>query len=195
MLPLHTQWWYDTWLIYTTRGGTRGEIQDWITLAHKVHISRTALHVNIHDAKMTFKLLCRAAAEHNEDLWEEWKQDVNAHFTASQMIFIDETSKDDWTIYWHYGCLITGSHAMISANFVWGEWYSIVTALSLDGYEAVDIVLGSADGEGFMDFIVNDMVHCTFYLSRFLLNHMPAAEDESLPSGQEHSDPQQLCNS
>ena len=97
------------------------EIQDWIALVHKVHISRTALHVNIHNAGTTFKLLHRAAAECDEDLWEEWKQDVNAHFTASQMIFIDETSKDDRTIYWHYEHSITGSHVMISANFVQGE--------------------------------------------------------------------------
>ena len=97
------------------------KIQDWIALAHKVHISRTALHMNIHDAGMTFKLLYRAAAEHDEDLWEEWKQDVNTHFTASQMIFIDETSKDDQTIYQHYGHLITGSHMTISANFVQEE--------------------------------------------------------------------------
>ena len=47
------------------------EIQDWIAFAHKVHISRTALHVNIHDAGMTFKLLHRAAAKHDEDLQEE----------------------------------------------------------------------------------------------------------------------------
>ena len=94
------------------------EIQDCIALAYKVYISRTALHVNIHDAGMTFKLLCKAAAECDEDLWEEWKQDVNAHFTASQMNFVNETSKDDQMIYQHYGHLITGSCATISANFV-----------------------------------------------------------------------------
>ena len=111
------------------------EIQDWIALVYKVHISRTALHMNICDAEMTFKLLCKAAAEHDEDLQEEWKQDVNADFTASQMIFINDTSKDDWTIYWNYGHSITGSCVTIGANFVWGEQYSIVAALSLDGYK------------------------------------------------------------
>src|SRR5260221_6519890 len=37
------------------------EIQDWIALSHKVHISKTALHKNICDAGLSFKLLCRAA--------------------------------------------------------------------------------------------------------------------------------------
>ena len=45
-------------------------------------------------------------------------------------------------------------------------------------------------GEEFLDFIVNDVVRCMFYPFGFLLpNYLPAAEDESLPSGQEHSNP------
>jgi transposase len=71
------------------------EIQDWSALTYKVHISKSALHQNIHDTGITFKLLCRAAVECDKDLRQEWKQDVDAHFTASQMVFVDETSKDD----------------------------------------------------------------------------------------------------
>jgi len=37
----------------------------------------------------------------------------------------------------------------------------MVTALSLDGYEAVHVVLGLVDGEDFLNFIINDMVYCT----------------------------------
>ena len=65
----------------------------------------------------------------------------------------------------------------------------MVAALSLDGYESVHVVPGSVDGEEFLDFIVNDVVRCMFYPFGFLLNYLPAAEDESLPSGQEHSNP------
>ncbi len=97
------------------------EIQDWITLSHKVHISKTALHENICDAGLSFKLLHRAVGEHNEDFQAEWKQDINAHFTASQMIFVDKTSKDNRTIYRHYGRSVAGHHASINANFVRGD--------------------------------------------------------------------------
>ena len=78
------------------------EIQDWIALIKKVHISISALHQNIRDARITYKLLHRAAAERDKDFWQEWKEGINAHFTASQMIFVDETSKDERTIYQHY---------------------------------------------------------------------------------------------
>ena len=71
------------------------EIQDWIALTYQVHISRAALHLNICDAGITYKLLRKAAAECNEDLHQEWMQDVNEHFVASQMVFVDKTSKDD----------------------------------------------------------------------------------------------------
>ncbi len=94
------------------------EIQDWIALLHKVHISKTALHENIRDAGITFKLLRKAAAERDEDHRLEWKEDINTHFIASQMVFIDETSKDDWTIYHHYGHSVVGRQATIAANFV-----------------------------------------------------------------------------
>ena len=164
------------------------EIQDWIALTYEVHISKAALHQNIRDAGITYKLLRRAAAERNEDLREEWKQEVNAHYTASQMIFVDETSKDDRTIYRHYGRSVAGRRATINANFVRGERYSMVAALSLDGYEAVRAIPGSVDGEEFLDFVVNDVVRCIFYLLGFLLNHLPAAQDESVPSRQEHFD-------
>lgn len=171
------------------------EIQEWIALSHEVHISRAALHVNIRDAGISFKLLRRAAAERDEDLRLEWMQDVNARFVASQMVFIDETSKDDRTVYRHYGRSVAGRRAVINANFVRGERYSMVAALSLDGYEAVHVVPGSIDGEDFLDFVINAVVCCTFYLLRFLLNPLPAAEYEPLPSGKKCHDSQQLCNS
>jgi transposase len=54
------------------------EIQDWIALAYEVQISKAALHRNNLDASITYKLLCKAAAERDEDLWQEWKQDIKA---------------------------------------------------------------------------------------------------------------------
>lgn len=162
------------------------EIQDWIALAFEVHISRAALHQNIRDAGITFKLLRRAAAERDEDLRQEWKLEVNAHFMASQMVFIDETSKDERTIYRHYGRSVAGTRATISANFVRGERYSMVAALSLDGYDTVRVVSGSVDGEEFLDFIANDVVRCSSTCSYFysticqLPNMNPYPQDKSI---------------
>jgi hypothetical protein len=60
------------------------------------------------------------------------------------------------------------------------------TALSLGEYKAVCVVLGSVDGEEFLDFIVNNMVHCVFYFLDFcsiicqLPNMNPYPQDKSI---------------
>ncbi len=53
---------------------------------------------------------------------------------------------------------MVGRRASIATNFMQGDWFSIVAALSLDGYEAMHVFEGSLDGEDFLDFIVNDVV-------------------------------------
>ncbi|KAH7871051.1 uncharacterized protein C8R40DRAFT_1007066, partial [Lentinula edodes] len=58
---------------------------------------------------------------------------------------VDETSKDERTIYRHYGRAPAGQRATISANFVRGERYSLVAAMSTEGYEACRVVPGSVD--------------------------------------------------
>ena len=85
-------------------------------------------------------------------------EDMNAHYTAPQLVFVDETSKDDRTIYRHYGRAPAGQRATIHANFVHGDRYSMVAALSLDGYKALRVVPGSVDGAEFFDFIIHDLV-------------------------------------
>jgi hypothetical protein len=84
--------------------------------------------------------------------------EMKLHHIASQLVMVDETSKDDHTIYQHYGRAPAGHRAMIHANFVRGEQYSLVAALLLNGYEALSVVVGSVDGDSFFDFIVNDVV-------------------------------------
>ena len=139
------------------------EIQDWMALTYEVNISRSTLHKNICNAELSYKLLRRAVEERDEDYQQEWRQGVNDHYIASQMVFVDETSKDDHTIYQHYGRAVTRCRATINANFVRGDQFSMVAALLLDGYEALRVVLGSVDGEEFLDFIVNDVVRFSFY--------------------------------
>ena len=55
-------------------------------------------------------------------------------------VWTDKSSKDDCTIYHHYGCSALGQMAMINTQFVWGERFSILLALTLDSYIATHIV-------------------------------------------------------
>ncbi|KAF8234699.1 hypothetical protein L208DRAFT_1260391, partial [Tricholoma matsutake] len=58
-----------------------------------------------------------------------------------------------------------GQCATIPADFVCGDHYSILAAMSVEGYVGTHIVPGSVDGDEFFDFIVNKIV-CSLSLSK-----------------------------
>ncbi|KIL63076.1 hypothetical protein M378DRAFT_42265, partial [Amanita muscaria Koide BX008] len=58
---------------------------------------------------------------------------------------LDETSKDDKTLFRSYGRAPAGHRAVIPADFVRGDRYSMVAAMSVDGYIATRVVPGSVD--------------------------------------------------
>ena len=140
------------------------EIQDWVALVHDVGISKTTLHENIRDCGMTYKVLHKAAAERDEEARVQWKADMQANWVAKQCIMVDETSKDDQTLARIYGRAPKGNQATVSAQFVRGQRYSMVAAMSVEGYIATHIVEGSVDGDEFFEFIVNSMVHTSLQL-------------------------------
>src|SRR6266481_2450990 len=150
------------------------KLQDWLALEYDILISKTTLHDNIRDAGISYKLLCWRAVERDEVVRERWKEDVGANFVAAQMVWTDELSKDDQMIYHHYGRAATGQCAVIDVQWVCGEQYSILPAMSVDGYVTTHIVSGSVQGDKFFDFIVEDVVcHNTHLLFSMAANHGP----------------------
>ncbi|KAF8234698.1 hypothetical protein L208DRAFT_1260347, partial [Tricholoma matsutake] len=75
------------------------EIQDWIAVTHDTGMSQTALHVLIRDAGLTYKMLRKAAAESDEEARQKWQDFIHDHLVAMMIITIDESSKDDCTIF------------------------------------------------------------------------------------------------
>ncbi|KAF8237076.1 hypothetical protein L208DRAFT_1249139, partial [Tricholoma matsutake] len=76
-----------------------------------------------------------------------------------QMVVLDESSKDGQTLIRKYGCAISGQDPFLELPFSdRGIQYSILPALTLDGYIVVQVVEGSIDGAEFYDFVVNDVV-------------------------------------
>jgi len=144
------------------------ELQDWLALKHDVLISTTSLHATIWDAGLTYKLLCWRAAERDEVVREQWKEDMWLNFVAAQIVWTDESSKDDRTIYHHYGQAATGQCTVIDAQFICREQYSILPAMMIEGYIATHIISGSVDGEEFFNFIVEDVV-CRYTLFHILI--------------------------
>ncbi|KAJ7871628.1 hypothetical protein B0H14DRAFT_2259519, partial [Mycena olivaceomarginata] len=75
------------------------EIMDWVALYLDAAISRTALHMLINDAGLTYKILRRAASERDEEAREQWRQLIRTNFVASMIVTADKSSKDERTIF------------------------------------------------------------------------------------------------
>jgi len=134
------------------------EIGEWLALYHEVQISTTALHDNLQDLGISRKIMIRAAAERDDQLRAQWMYDFLATYSAEQMVVLDESSKDGKTLIRKYGRALSGEDAVLQVSLDHGVRYSILPALTIDGYIAVRAVEGSIDGEEFFDFIVNDLV-------------------------------------
>ena len=134
------------------------EIQDWVALATKTAISRSALAELIRDAGFSYKMLHKAAAERDEVTRQEFRDWARDYVTAEMVVTADESSKNDRTIFRRWGRSMKGTSADMYAGFNRGERYSILAAISVNGYVATRILVGSVDSQEFFDFIVADVV-------------------------------------
>jgi len=64
---------------------------------------------------------------------------------ALMIITVDESSKDGCTIFHCRGQAAYGQRATIDADFVCGEWSSILTAMGIQGYVRTHVVPEQAD--------------------------------------------------
>lgn len=85
-----------------------------------------------------------------------------ANYRPDQLIFLDESAKDERTLTRNYGYAFWGSCAQNKVVFVRGKRYSILPAMSLDGILALDIIEGSYTKERFRDFILWNVVSIFF---------------------------------
>jgi len=134
------------------------EIGEWLVLYHDQPISTIALHNNLQDLGLTYKQLKRVAAECDDEYWSYWLHNITANYTANQLVFLDESSKDDCTILHRYSRALSGLDPVDTVSLNWGIRYSILPALTVDGYMAVCIVEGLIEGTEFYDFILIDVV-------------------------------------
>jgi transposase len=122
------------------------EIGEWLAIYHDQPISTTALHDNLKDLGLTYKRLKRIAAERDNAFRADWLHNMTSNYTADQLVFLDESSKDNRAILRRYGRAIRGQPAVESVGLNRGVRYSILPALTIDGYMAVRAVEGSIDG-------------------------------------------------
>jgi hypothetical protein len=107
---------------------------------------------------ITRKKIQKAAKERNEILRGFYLYNIGMDYNSDQLIFIDETAKDERTLTRLYGYSSVNTRAKKSVVFVRGKRYTILPAMSLEGFIAVDIMEGSCDKEKFRTFVLTQLV-------------------------------------
>ena len=81
-----------------------------------------------------------------------------AWYKPEELIFIDETSKDEWTPVRRYDHAPRSKQASIMGPFVCGKWLSAVAAISTDDDISGKVDLGSFDWARYIEFIESFVV-------------------------------------
>lgn len=134
------------------------EIQDWVELSFDIHLDVSTIHRIVEDLGFTFKFLRKVASERDPLAREEWMAYMQATFVPEQLVFVDESSKDDRTIFRYRGRAPAGQRVQIEADFVRGDRYSILASITYHGYLPPRIVEGSVNSIEFLDYIASEVV-------------------------------------
>jgi transposase len=144
------------------------ELVLWLAVEHDIIISTSALYQTLKSAGLTRKILHKIALERDEELREQWREmQASVAFLpdGSQFVCLDETSKNELTYARKYGRAYSGERADLKDVFIRGDRYSLVAALTIDGYIATHVVPGSLDSMDFLEFVQEQVVIVLFFCS------------------------------
>jgi transposase len=144
------------------------EIHSWVNGTQGAPASRATVYNTIRRGGFSHRKLRLRAAQRDEEDIEAWKADFAERFVASQIISIDESSKDGRNLHRTHGWGLKGQCTIQKITFARGERWSLLPALTIDGYITKRVVLGSIDTLEFNDFILEDVVSKCHSLFRCL---------------------------
>lgn len=122
-----------------------------------ISVHFTTIFHKLECANMSCKKLWYIAKKCNEDLCADFITRM-AKYDPEQIGFIDETSKDEQTVYQHYRQSSKGHRASSNQVFVHGHRTTVEALLTLDGIISVTMVEGSMTQVAFLDWLENSVV-------------------------------------
>ena len=108
------------------------ELVLWLVINHNI-ISVSALHENLKQSGLTWKVLHKIALEQDEELWVQWRevqQDPHLSGNGSKFICLDKTSKNKHSYAHQYGLAPAGQWAELKDVFVHGDHYLLLAAMT-----------------------------------------------------------------
>ena len=110
------------------------------------------IHRELARAGISTKKLKKIAAERNEDLCADYIQHI-AQYSAEQLGFVDEVSKDEQTLARPRGRSKKGTHAVKKSVFVHGQHFSATGLLTIDGMVSNTVIEGSMTRDLFLEYL------------------------------------------
>jgi len=89
--------------------------------------------------------LHKAALKRNDIMHAHYLGIIGEHYSSNQLIFLDESAKDERSLSRLYGYSSRNTHTHKKVVFVRDKRYTILPALTLQVFIAVDIFEGACD--------------------------------------------------
>ena len=159
------------------------ELAWWLAIHHDIAISRSALQDTLREAGLTRKLLHKIARERDAEQRADFLAVIHDHSAGQgeEFVFVDEMSKNDHDTARRYGRALSGDRADFVDNFVRGDRYSMVAALTTDGYILSRVIPGSFNTEEFRDYITEQVVRSWYCVTiRHGHVYLPSSRDSFL---------------
>jgi hypothetical protein len=115
--------------------------------------------------------LQKEAYERNEIMRSHYLGVIGEHYSPNQLIFIDESAKDERSLSRLNGYSPRGIRACKKVVFIRGKRYTILPALTLDGLVGVDIFEGACDKKKFINFVLHQVVNKNYIYYLYNVNY------------------------
>ena len=139
------------------------EMQQFLYDEYELEVSAATISRTLKEAKWSRKAVQARAAERSEPLRRAW-QGIQKQYDSDQLIFLDESASNERTGDRKYGWSPLGLICEHSRPLKKSERWSILPALTHDGYLDEVIFQGSITAEIFQEFVQERVLpHCSAY--------------------------------
>lgn len=133
------------------------ELQLQLWQNRQVFASLATLSRTLHRIAFSHKSLANEALERNNQLRATWIG-AHGHYPKAYYVWLDESSVDDQTNHRFSGWSPVGIACTRRSLFLRGQRYSVLPALSAEGFIALELFEGSVTKERFIRFVGEQLV-------------------------------------
>jgi transposase len=138
------------------------EIRDWFIDEFDMPVSTSVIHRELQSMEWSRKVATKKAAEQSDALRRVFQARVQLNYTVEQVVAIDESACNERTGDRKYGWSPIGQSVELEYSMKRSERWSLLPAMTVDGYFAHRIFQGAITAAIMEDFLEFDVLpYCT----------------------------------